>query len=264
MTGFSTDWLALREPLDHAARDKGLLKQAIRLLPPEGGTILDLGCGTGSTYRAFAAAQAGRHRWRLVDNDPDLLAEAEQLCGPHVETEQADISDLDSVDFDGVSLVTASALLDLCSESWMRRLAERVAASGAVLYAALNYDGSVRWRPADDYDEDIVHAFNRHQTRDKGFGPALGPDAARRIEQAFGELGYSTSRAPSPWRISPASNDMHKLFVTGLADAALESGEVSKSITGDWLRDRATLQTGATCVVSHVDLLARPIPPDED
>ncbi|WP_424933549.1 class I SAM-dependent methyltransferase [Amaricoccus macauensis] len=260
MTGFSTEWLSLREPLDRAARNSGLLKQAIQLLPPEGGTILDLGCGTGSTYRAFAEANGGRHDWRLADNDPALLSEAEKRCGPEVRIEQCDIFDLDAIDFDGVTLVTASALLDLCSAEWISGLADRLAESGASFYAALTYDGSMRWQPPDDYDADMVRAFNHHQTRDKGLGPALGPDAARCMERRLREAGYSTSRAPSPWRIAPSSNEMHKLLVSGIVGAVLETGEVSKSIAETWANDREVLETGATCTVGHIDLLARPTP----
>ena len=44
--GFSADWLALREPADHAARDGDLLAAAAQVA---GAVIVDLGCGTGST-----------------------------------------------------------------------------------------------------------------------------------------------------------------------------------------------------------------------
>ena len=48
---------------------------------------------------------------------------------------------------DGVRLVTASALLDLASAAWVEALAERLAAAGVGLYAALSYDGRTEWEP---------------------------------------------------------------------------------------------------------------------
>lgn len=259
MSGFSADWLTLREPLDLAARDKGLLREAIRLLPARGGSILDLGAGTGSTFRAFASAECGLHDWRLVDNDADLLAEAKRLCGANVEIEQADLGDLDGISFEQTDLVTASALLDLCPESWLRALAARVVDANAVFYAALNYDGDIHWRPVLPDDARMIAAFDRHQATDKGLGPALGPDAGRRIEKIFAELGYSVSRALSPWRIGPSMRDMHAAFIDGMASAVIETAEVDASTVREWVHDRKKLQPEATCVVGHLDLLARPV-----
>ena len=77
-----------------------------------------------------------------------------------------------------VDLVTASALLDLVSETWLERLAVETAARSIPLYAALSYDGRIELTPPDPLDAAIVAAVNAHQRTDKGFGPALGPAAA--------------------------------------------------------------------------------------
>jgi SAM-dependent methyltransferase len=260
MSGFSAEWLTLREPLDHAARDKSLLRQAIRVLPQSGGHVLDLGAGTGSTFRAFASAGGGRHRWRLIDNDPGLLDQARKLCGPDVEVEEADLGQLGRVSFDGIHLVTASALLDLCSEAWVRQLAHRVVRAGAAFYAALTYDGDIHWRPQDANDPLMVEAFNRHQQTDKGMGRALGPDAGRRTEKIFSSLGYSTRRALSPWRMGPGTQAVHAAFVDGIAEALLESATLHRTTVDNWIQDRTILHAGGTCVVGHVDLLAMPPP----
>jgi SAM-dependent methyltransferase len=258
MSGFSSDWLALREPLDLAARDKGLLRQAIRLLPDTGGCVVDLGAGTGSTFRAFAHAGAGRHRWRLIDNDPALLAEAQRRCGADVETLQADLRALEDISFEGADLVTASALLDLCPEGWVRDLARRVTQAGAAFYAALTYDGDIHWRPQDASDAPIVEAFNRHQQSEKEMGRALGPEAGRRTEQVFADLGCSTRRALSPWRMGPGTQAVHAAFVEGIAAAVLDAACLHRTTIEDWVQDRASLHAGGTCVVGHVDLLAIP------
>ena len=80
MSGFSAAWLALREPADHAARDAGLAQAAAALLIGKTPTrILDLGCGTGSNFRAFSPLVAAPQAWTLVDFDPRLLAAHFQL-----------------------------------------------------------------------------------------------------------------------------------------------------------------------------------------
>ncbi|MEY4985020.1 MAG: hypothetical protein RIR62_3286, partial [Pseudomonadota bacterium] len=72
--GFSADWLALREPADHAARDARLLRAAAGVARHRA-VVVDLGCGTGSTRRAFGDLLAGA-TWRMVDGDAALLARA--------------------------------------------------------------------------------------------------------------------------------------------------------------------------------------------
>ena len=79
MTGFSIDWLDLRESADLKARDKSLVKLTVRWLknissPDQLPIILDLGSGTGSTVRSFDSlldAEAISGHWRLIDNDPN-------------------------------------------------------------------------------------------------------------------------------------------------------------------------------------------------
>ncbi len=54
--------------------------------------------------------------------------------------------------FDGRALVTASALLDLVSERWLRALAARCAGHGAAVLFALSYDGRIVCSPEDPDD----------------------------------------------------------------------------------------------------------------
>ena len=80
--------------------------------------------------------------WLLVDHDPGLLAQVPAASG--VETRCLELSTLDDREiFDGRALVTASALLDLVSEEWLRVLAVRCAESGAAVLFALSYDGRI-------------------------------------------------------------------------------------------------------------------------
>ncbi len=63
------DWLAVREPADHAARDAGLVAPLARALPPHVRAV-DLGCGTGSNLRALGPHLGPAQDWVLVDHDP--------------------------------------------------------------------------------------------------------------------------------------------------------------------------------------------------
>ncbi len=76
MSGFSADWLALREPADAAARSVRLsyvLSHAV--LHHASLRILDLGGGTGSNIRFLAPLLAKPQHWTLVDHDEALLAQ---------------------------------------------------------------------------------------------------------------------------------------------------------------------------------------------
>src|SRR5271169_3623706 len=77
MSGFSTDWLALREAADHRSRNSALLSNlAARFANREDVLVVDLGAGTGTNLRAVAPALPARQQWILIDHDPALLAAA--------------------------------------------------------------------------------------------------------------------------------------------------------------------------------------------
>src|SRR5688572_24775794 len=98
-----SDWLALREPADAAARAPVLVEALRKHLPPGGMEIHDLGCGTGSMARWLAARLEGPQHWVLYDRDDALLAlaSADPPSGAAdgaavgVETRRRDITRLD-------------------------------------------------------------------------------------------------------------------------------------------------------------------------
>jgi hypothetical protein len=252
--GFSAEWLRLREPADHAARDAALLRQAAQAA----GTapvIVDLGSGTGSTLRAFAGVAPTRAQWHLVDYDTDLLAQAQATGGGQVQTHVIDLTKLDTLPLAAATLVTASALLDLCSADWLEGLAKRIAARQLPFYAALSYDGVMEWSQRDPADQAILAAFNRHQRRDKGFGPALGPDAPNVARRIFRNLGYNVLEADSPWRLDADQAQLHAEFLGGVAQAATEIGGTDAQ---HWLARRKAQLPTLSCDVGHRDLLALP------
>jgi hypothetical protein len=245
---FDSAWLDLREPADRAARDPGLLGAAAAWLGGVAAPVaLDLGCGTGAMVRALAAPGL---RWRLVDHDAALLGEAARRCGG-VAVEARDLRDLDAIGLGGVRLVTASALLDLVSAGWLAAFAGRLAAAGAGFYATLVYDGTMTWAPARPEDGAVRAAFNAHQGRDKGFGPALGPAAGAAAAAALAARGFAVRSAASPWQLGPADADLMAALAQGIA-AAAEEGGVSAAA---WAQAR---RAASGCSIGHVDLLALP------
>ena len=74
---FSPEWLALREPADHAAVNAHL-RDSLRahFSGRDLVRVVDLGCGTGSNLRGTWPVLAANQSWTLVDHDPKLLAAA--------------------------------------------------------------------------------------------------------------------------------------------------------------------------------------------
>jgi hypothetical protein len=262
MSGFSADWLALREPFDLRARDQKVLDAVATSLDPLSTMqVVDLACGTGSTLRALSPDLPPRQNWKLIDNDLGLLARARATpLAKHVTVTAIPLDlnrDLEAALDGPVDLVATSALLDLVSETWMDRLAVEIAARGIPLYAALSYDGRIEFAPSDPLDATIIAAVNAHQRTDKGFGPALGPAAAAFAIARFEALGYSVVHGTSDWTIRPADRKLQNELLLGWADAAHQIGALSLADTTAWLTRRRDAG-GSSLVVGHVDFFATP------
>jgi hypothetical protein len=261
---FSPQWLALREPYDQAARNPAVLdavRRAFAGVPAV--RVADLGCGTGSTMRAVAPLLPARQDWRLVDNDAALLEAAHDaapaMCA--VTTAQVDLAaDLGGALGDDTDLVTMSALLDLVSVQWLERLVTLLAISGRPLYAALSYDGRVDLMPACRHDDTVIAAVNRHQLTDKGFGPALGPQAAATAPDRLRRQGFAIREGRSDWSFGPSDRDIQLEMLAGWAGAAAEMG-VGPALLDGWLAERrAHVEAERSQMrVGHLDFFAAPI-----
>jgi hypothetical protein len=275
-------WLRLREPADAAARSESLTEWIAAALPRDQPIrAVDLATGTGANLRYLAPRLPNRQRWLVVDRDAVLLGliadftsswaaarhydvrtsangcviRGERLeCD--VETRQLDLGSSMEVDlFAGRHLVTASALLDLVSERWLRALAAHCRAAGAAALFAITYNGSSSCSPAEPEDEMIRDLLNRHQKRDKGLsGPAAGPGAAECAARCFEEVGYRVRTEPSDWMLGSAERELQRRLVEGWADAAMEMPDCDAPTIGGW-RDRriAHLDAGRSrIVVGHL------------
>jgi hypothetical protein len=270
---FSAAWLDLREPADRAARASDVTRFVAATLDARtGSTVLDLGSGTGANLRYLVDHLPGDQRWTLVDHDRRLLDTIAARMGAgragsappvpvrdgrcHVSVREHDLRTLDASLFEGVGLVTASALLDLVSESWIETLAAHCRAAGASALFVLNYDGRIECSPGDPDDHMIVALVNRHQRTDKGFGAAVGPTATSAAAHAFTTAGYGIRRARSDWRLGPDSAELQRQLVIGWAEAASAIDPSRASRVDGWRARRLThIETGSSSmVVGHEDL----------
>ena len=269
MSGFSIEWLNLREVSDHRARDKHLIKTAadwLNNLKTKDKVIVDLGSGTGSTIRGIQryTTLAPSIQWRLVDNNPEVLAEAIHRHSKEysIESFLIDLSETQKLPLESVSLITASALLDLVSENFIRDLCQLIKAKNEYrpvgLYSALNYDGCIKWTPFHPLDAAMLVNFNTDQGRDKGFGPALGPDATDFLKNQFHSSKFQCLSANSPWLLGPADYLLTESLIDGISDVSLQTDGLTSSDVLSWKAFRMNNVRTGTCFLGHADILILP------
>jgi hypothetical protein len=264
MGGSLADWLALREPFDAAARSDALTRAIAAALPRARPLkIVDLGAGRGSNARYLASRLPLPQEWLLLDEDATLLADVGGLTSPF-ETRPMNLGTLDPAIFEGRHLVTASALLDLVSETWLRSLAAHCHAISAAGLFALTYNGESRCSPVEPEDDVVRELMNRHQrSNDKGFGRAAGPDAVDVAALCFSEAGYRVQRASSDWILPPDALELQRQLVEGWAEAATEIAPGESAMIRSWQSRRLEhIDAGQSrIIVCHEDLAALPPAP---
>ncbi len=281
MSGFSTEWLALREGADLRARNPVLaedLRAHLGQIAPV--RVVDIGAGTGANLRATAPLLGRVQSWRLLDHDPDLLAqaavaltawaddsrsEADRLTlrkdGRLIAVEFVEVdlaADPDAVRVGDPHLITASAFFDLVSAAWIERFADAVVAAGATFFTVLTCDGRDIWSPPHEADAPVAAAFRADQGRDKGFGPGAGDVATDLLLQALHRRGYDAHAQESPWLLDaarPGDAALIAALATGTAAAAESAGQVPPARLNAW---RASRIAAAECRIGHMDMLAAP------
>jgi len=285
---FTADWLALREPADAAARSRRLTELvADRFRHRDKIHLLDLAAGTGANMRYLANRLPPGQAWVLADHDELLLAQvplairewatdqglnvasrgesddlveiSDRSTTWEVRTTRVDLAQsLDAGYFSGSDLVTASALLDLVSEPWLRALVGRCRDVEAVVLFSLSYDGRIACAPGDVEDARIRSLVNSHQRTDKGFGAALGPAAADAAVRLLLEAGYRMEREHSDWSLGPEHHDLQRQLIEGWFDAATAMVPDHNRIIRDWRTRRlAHVDAGRSrLIVGHEDVAA--------
>ena len=264
MSGFSADWLRLREPVDLAARN-GQVEDAFLTALPEGAVrLMDLASGAGSTVAALSDRLEASQDWLLTDNDPALLEVSRERFSQFgqgtVACRRADLSnELATLPFANIDGVTTSAFLDLVTRPFLEQLVGLVTAARLPFLVSLTYDGRASCTPADPFDEDIRQAMNAHQKTDKGFGAALGPDAPDAAETLFKAAGYRVVSGASDWRAGRGTEVFQRELISGWVSAASDM-ELDPSRLSAWLEQRmAQIAEGTLEItVGHRDIAAVP------
>lgn len=276
MSAFSPEWLHLREGADLAARNSDIANAvSARFALRKEISVVDLGSGTGANLRATAPLLPDRQTWRLVDNDRQLLDAARSEIarwadhsesngdGLTIKKGRAEIAisfatidlatDLDRAFDTNPALVTASALFDLVSEPFIRKIARMCAEKNAAFYTVLTYNGVQRWNPHRPADNQIAGAFHRHQLTDKGFGPAAGPMAPSLLAEQFRLNGYCVLEGDSPWLLARKDRTLLEELQRGYAIAASETNTLDAKTIETWIK---VPRHGAE--VGHTDIFAAP------
>jgi SAM-dependent methyltransferase len=281
---FDADWLALREPFDHAARSLHLARRLAERLPARP-RLIDLGAGTGSMFRFLAPIIGRGQDWTLVDADPALLDDAFGRTAAWARRQhfaatsggdallvstprglwrmralQSDLGD-ESLPLPlreggrgrgsaptgaGVDAVVCSALLDIVSARYLERMFDQLAVP---FLACLTVDGRDAWLPLHPSDASVRTAFRRDQRREKGFGPALGTAAPAFALRALAARGFVIASAPSDWRIPRTALRMLR---------ALIEGRGMGDVTWQEARLRQALRGRLAITIGHRDILALP------
>lgn len=281
---FSGDWLTLREGFDARARNMDLAMRLSRALPARP-RIVDLGCGTGSLFRWLAPIIGRAQAWVFADADAALLDRALDdtqdwaeglgltvttpgrallVHAPggawRIETLRVDLAaPLSNLKLAQTDAVTCSALLDLVSAEWMERFCAML---HVPLLACLNVDGRDSFLPPHRTDHAVLNGFRRDQSRDKGFGRALGLRAPAVLAAALAARGFDVRTAASDWRIGTDADAMLEGLVLGHADAALRQPGARPGAIHQWTDDRlAQARRGRLAIrIGHRDCLALPNP----
>ena len=285
MSGFSAQWLGLREPVDHRSRNQALQVQVINYLAqvktvyPGSVHVTDLGSGTGSNLRALAPHLNLIQYWTLVDYDQTLLhiARSTLLAWADSEIESAETSsttiknlsirklnktiivkfkcvdllnDYQAVLNEPSDLITAAAFFDLVAKPWLTKFC---ASLSKPLYTVLTYDGNEKWNPPELIDADILKAFHQHQRTDKGFGSALGPTASECLQSLLRDQQFTTVCAPSPWILNHQDSALIQQLSIGTAEAVREMATLAVTAVNQWEQSR---MHASRCEIGHIDVFS--------
>ena len=276
---FERQWLALREPADHRARNRTVLGHlqdwARQWLDHTAGSgseaepkalrVADLGAGAGSNGAYLSDRLAVPQHWTLLDQNPTFLAEAVSRLAPEFTGVDAcqcamEVGNLNQLIPGQTRLITASALIDLASAPWLDALADTAAARRAAVYIVLSYAGEFQLSP-EHPDDDLLRALvNDHQHGDKGSGAALGPEATGYLEKQLKSQGFVVVVGPSPWMLGGDDRRLQAELITGWCEAALEQNPAARLAIENWQASRLKLaeQGSLTVQVAHHDLFAWP------
>ncbi len=268
-----SDWLALREPADAAARSAELVEELLSFLPEGRLVVHDLGCGTGAMARWLAPRLAGRQHWVLHDGDAALLHRV-GLTPPPVSSDGVevtvdpagrDITRLEPVELASASLVTASALLDMMTAEELARFVDVCAQAVCPVLVTLTVVGRVQLTPHRPVrpggDESVQRPPAARHRRGPGAGPGRRPRSGGRLYRPWSRRHRASQPlATRPEAVRADGGVVHRLAGRGHGAATRPAGgsgplrAAAPGRGGRWI-------AAGHLTVHHEDLLALPRSP---
>ncbi len=264
----ASDWLSLRRPADHAARDttlSALVRLSHHLSAGLGDaasvSVLDLGAGTGSNLAWLGPRLDVPQVWTLIDRDEDLLRLAFASPSEKVVAVQRLTAELDAFEsahpHDGApTLVTCSALLDVLTTTQVESLCQLVVSMGAAALFSLTVTGDVELSPRMGLDRSINETFNAHQERDG----LAGPGATSLARQVLHAAGFRVEVVATPWELGPQDAELVQRYLADRVASVVEHEPALAEQARAWLaaRREQVRHRALRVRVGHEDLVALP------
>lgn len=271
-----TRYLEAKRSLDDRARSPRVRNRLLSTLGPAP-TILDVGCGTGTTVPRLLEWGVDAGTYRGVDGDAGVIEFARAVrpaelrrAGHSVtarergfsvdglsatfETDDA-LATLDRAE--GVDLVVAQAFADLVPISNLLAGIESALAPGGLAYLPITFDGGTIFQPDHPADEAVETAYHDAIDAEPGRDVHAGRHLADACRRADGEL---LGMASSDWVLRPRGGSYpadEAYFLARILDfveTALSELDVAHA---DWLAARREQLADAelTYVAHQYDLL---------
>ena len=227
MSGFSAEWLSLREPYDRAARNAKVLDAvppALRRADRRSRSSISP-AAPARPLRAVGPHLPPRQNWRLVDNDLSLLARTSTLSQPPDLTVTTRAGRSRPRSRTGARRAARPGDDLGAARSGVGRVARPARSSRRPsrrlpVYAALSYDGRIVMQPAERLRQGSRWRSTRISAPTRASVRRSGRPPPTRAVDRFEHVGYAVVQGRSDWVFGPDDRAIQRGAVRGCAEVA--------------------------------------------